>query len=325
MQTVKLVYRASRDPFSRDGLVAEGLRGFLDPAGDGGLLAHDLLEHCNGIEAIGSVHDELMALGGYWYVRGQHDQVSEQYFTSDPKDPLAREVARQVGLTTRASHRGFSSYAERKLPELRLVPNDEVREAPGENDAALREILALADGHTFGFTAYFKERSDDILHYMRKGYRLTAERFPDAKLANKLYWAIRDAAHGACVGARKGVSYELHYGDGKAELVQLTAPAPYETPPEITNLWRQLHTEQTQAAKTATEVDWEQAASLAKKYSAMSTAAYRKSLDGVVIDEFFDIKGFEPKSKKLPPRIKRTGKMHGPAHAQRNVYKEARA
>jgi hypothetical protein len=38
--------------------------------GDGFLLAHDIVEHVNGIQAVGSVGDELMALGALWYVRG---------------------------------------------------------------------------------------------------------------------------------------------------------------------------------------------------------------------------------------------------------------
>ena len=37
---------------------------------DGQVVAHDIVEHCNGIENIGSVEDELEALGAILYVRG---------------------------------------------------------------------------------------------------------------------------------------------------------------------------------------------------------------------------------------------------------------
>lgn len=38
---------------------------------DGVLIAHDLLEHQNGLSEIGTVWDELEALGGIWQVRGR--------------------------------------------------------------------------------------------------------------------------------------------------------------------------------------------------------------------------------------------------------------
>lgn len=44
-------------------------------ATDGALIAHDLIEHVNGAEAIGSIDDELEALGAIWYVRGQHGEL----------------------------------------------------------------------------------------------------------------------------------------------------------------------------------------------------------------------------------------------------------
>mgnify|MGYP001041463356 CR=1 FL=1 len=41
----------------------------------GETIAHDLLEHQNGIGAIGSIDDELEALGGVWFIRGQFGPI----------------------------------------------------------------------------------------------------------------------------------------------------------------------------------------------------------------------------------------------------------
>ena len=51
------------------GLKIKGMRATEGMAmGSGLLVAHDLLEHQNGLRAIGSVGDELEALGGIWHV-----------------------------------------------------------------------------------------------------------------------------------------------------------------------------------------------------------------------------------------------------------------
>jgi len=50
--------------------------------GDGRLMAHDLLEHLDGVAAVGSVADEILALGALWHVRGDRE-VTPQGLASD--------------------------------------------------------------------------------------------------------------------------------------------------------------------------------------------------------------------------------------------------
>ena len=45
-------------------------------ANEGLLVAHDLLEHVNGLNKIGSIDDELEALGGVYFVRGEYGVLS---------------------------------------------------------------------------------------------------------------------------------------------------------------------------------------------------------------------------------------------------------
>ena len=58
-------------------------RGFggMDAGIEGRLLAHDLLEHVNGLESIGSIDDELEALGGVWCVRGNTGLLGNEFYS----------------------------------------------------------------------------------------------------------------------------------------------------------------------------------------------------------------------------------------------------
>ena len=55
------------------------MRSSMDGIHSGQLAAHDLLEHVNGLDSIGSIDDELEALSGVWYVRGQSGRINNYY------------------------------------------------------------------------------------------------------------------------------------------------------------------------------------------------------------------------------------------------------
>jgi len=46
-------------------------------------IAHDLVEHVNGLEAIGTIGDELMALGAMWKCRGQWGDMQRTEYSSN--------------------------------------------------------------------------------------------------------------------------------------------------------------------------------------------------------------------------------------------------
>lgn len=61
---------------------------------EGGLIAHDIVEHQRSLGAIGSVEDELIALGALWQVRGSlgfPERETRNYYS--PDRTLASEVA----------------------------------------------------------------------------------------------------------------------------------------------------------------------------------------------------------------------------------------
>ncbi len=59
---------------------------------EGLLIAHDLLEHVQGVESIGTIQDELLAEGGIWFVRGQHGDITRRPSMHTPMEHLASDV-----------------------------------------------------------------------------------------------------------------------------------------------------------------------------------------------------------------------------------------
>lgn len=59
----------------------------IQGATEGRLVAHDILEHVNGLDCIGSVADEIEAIGACWHIRG-----SNGYFDRDPYTILAGDI-----------------------------------------------------------------------------------------------------------------------------------------------------------------------------------------------------------------------------------------
>ena len=67
-----LVLEAFQDPEHGEiGLRVQGAPEGANAALDGLTIAHDIVEHVNGIKEIGSIDDELEALGAIWFARGQ--------------------------------------------------------------------------------------------------------------------------------------------------------------------------------------------------------------------------------------------------------------
>ena len=77
------------------GWVIEELTDMFDQpsvARDGYLIAHDLIEHVNGVDEIGGIGEELQAMGGLWNTRGQHCDLNRRYGNMiTPHESVANE------------------------------------------------------------------------------------------------------------------------------------------------------------------------------------------------------------------------------------------
>jgi hypothetical protein len=211
MRYVRLV--AVCDEYDTDpGLVVKGtvMSEGMAADRDGTLVAHDLLEHQNGVHAIGPIDDELEALGGVWQVRGRWgDMVSAHPSRFSAEENIASDIIRMA----------------RDLDGAGWWPRiGKYRTRAHDEDEAFECILQYAregipkelDGEEmqdFPLEAYL----ENALHLMRRGYRKAERRFGERFQGINLFKAIKDAVNGARP-EWEGQEFILGYGEGEASL-----------------------------------------------------------------------------------------------------------
>jgi hypothetical protein len=193
MRTVYLVAR--EDEFDR----APGLQLRDMPQSDGAmsdrdgtLTAHDVLEHVNGAEHIGSIDDELEALGAAWYTRGQHggfDKRRASYF------PPAYHLASDLSRMGREFHDGADVDVE-AIPRTRAC----------DADADIDDVIARARDMLRDELRGEEQDSDRLELYwraararMRIGYRKAARKYRGCD-EWRLFWTVADAVADALRG-----------------------------------------------------------------------------------------------------------------------------
>lgn len=152
---------------------------------DGLLLAHDLIEHVNGLHKIGSIDDEIEALGSSYYIRGQTGQLRRDDFGSrySPEENYASDILNL-----------FMYYNDgvdfkTPIPKTRACIFDEAfKEILNIGKHQIKQELENEDIDR-GRLETFLHAS---LHYLRKGYRKAKKRFPNAYKINNLFFALAD-------------------------------------------------------------------------------------------------------------------------------------
>lgn len=194
-------------------------------ATEGLLIAHDLIEHQQGLRKIGTIGDELIALGGIWYTRGRWSDIS--------RDGGGSMHAPEVHIASDVTHMGrqyvtgynYGSRLHAKIP----------KRAP-ECDAAevFRDVLryALRDlREELRGEDYDRRRLALYLRYayrlMCKGYNMARRRF-EGKLkashyyANVIFWEIAEAVEPYARHCEyEGQRFRLSYGNGEARCSEI--------------------------------------------------------------------------------------------------------
>lgn len=218
MRYVRLV-AVSDEYDSTPGLIVKGTpqsEGMMADR-DGLLIAHDLIEHQNGARNIGTVWDELEALGGIWHARGRWgDMMSEHGQMHSPATHVASDI-------TRMFIEDWGS--ECPPPKHRLKAT-----RAHDHDEDFLEIIAIARHdipREYGDDE-FLNRDDleqylsEALHRMRTGFRKANRRFGSQFASNNQMRAIKRAVESVA----KHIDYEgqeflLSYGDGEATCREL--------------------------------------------------------------------------------------------------------
>lgn len=178
---------------------------------NGELTAHDVLEHQNGIANMGTVWDELEALGGIWQVRGRWgDMVREGVSYHSPQSNVASDITRmfsdfscdsdfgpgwrRVGTRAHIHDEDFRDIIEIARKGIAAEYTDMGNGSPDEDENGWSpELHALCEDYL-----------TLALHRMRVGFRKAERRFGDRFVGHSLFCDMRDAVKTAV----KHIDYE---------------------------------------------------------------------------------------------------------------------
>lgn len=150
------------------------------------LIAHDLLEHVQGVTSIGTVQDELLAEGGIWFVRGQMGDITRRPSMHTPMEHLAADVVNmgalylcntsiRVNTGNEQESYDIEETAQEFIEMCRPKIRDEMNGEPIDNDR-LDHYMSC------------------VYHLMCQGYELASKRFNDNScFANTMFWRIAEA------------------------------------------------------------------------------------------------------------------------------------
>lgn len=186
MKTVKL--QVQEDIATGElGLTVKAMKMIDTPmvANEGLLIAHDLLEHQNGVKNIGSIDDELEALGGVWYIRGLSNKMrkgsSATAYDTLPYDICSLGEIYMHGVNFRTP-----------VPNTRALDYDyEFGHIISSGIKKLREELDYCE-MTID-EVRLKAYEDACLHYMRRGFRKANRRYAGVYEASSMFWNVSNA------------------------------------------------------------------------------------------------------------------------------------
>ena len=168
---------------SLDGVVV--MESYPSVAMEGRLIAHDILEHQNGLHNIGSIGDELEALGGVWFVRGQWGDITRDHNVNSAEQHVASDVMNMAMLF--ADGVGFhypvpNTYSHYQDDSFQCII-----------DLGRKDYRAEWECSNEDNPPPIPEYFNACLHYMRSGYNKANRRFGNGSWSNNLFWEIAEA------------------------------------------------------------------------------------------------------------------------------------
>lgn len=165
--------------------------GMLSVAGQGLLIAHDLIEHQRGPEYIGGAADEMLALGGIWFTRGKLCDMSRTGVGSmfSPEDNIAAEYPQILRglLADQTWGPGFHEYVNTEVE----CTGDEWSVAEiHKKGMHLAEQEFDEDGWDGDLQPWMEELRTHGPALIQAGINLAYKRFENPINANNLFWNI---------------------------------------------------------------------------------------------------------------------------------------
>lgn len=185
------------------GLVPDGPNRHSDDVlsvmGDATGIAHDIVEHVNGLENIGTICDEFEALGAIWYTRGHLGDISRPPRAHGPEEDLIADLTRMYGELNRAE------YGEPSGRQPACNFDDDFREILR---GAAKEIRRDYCNELERLSTFLR----DAYHGMRLGAAKQQTKYSTTFHANRCFWNVYDAVQ-SCYRELEyeGQQFELHF------------------------------------------------------------------------------------------------------------------
>lgn len=182
--------------------------------GDGRLLAHDLLEHQNGLEAIGGIGEELQALGGIWFVRGQQSDIVRTPNVNAPYQHLASDVYRMA--------MDYAMGEEFDCPFAHGYAGED--EFEDDYKDIIREAVSVfRKEYDNDFDHDQKQRLkkywQNVKPFMRQGMAKAQERYQDdSAIANTLFWNVAAVVDDLTYEEGHEFTLTVNYETGEASI-----------------------------------------------------------------------------------------------------------
>lgn len=170
---------------------------------EGGLLAHDLVEHQNGFRKIGCPIDELEALGGVWHARGRHGDFPNRRFS--PAETLSNDVCQVAD--------DAYSWTPLGLKTRRHDYDEDFREILDHAGKSLRARHYDLD-EAFPIAVFL----DDALSLLRIGFNKANRRWGTGFKSNDTYRAVKRALEPYAKEAQEYYALRLHVSNGDARV-----------------------------------------------------------------------------------------------------------
>jgi hypothetical protein len=163
-------------------------------------IAHDLIEHQNGVHNIKSIGDELEAIGGIWHARGQWGDIRRDSYGGyySPEESISQDVYTLAALyitrvksfnwpqhKTRPHRWDDSFYSILEIAKPKILEQIE----SGDLKSYRIETELMRERYISRMNTFF----NDAIHYMRTGVRKAEKRFGEGPKANTLFWNIAEA------------------------------------------------------------------------------------------------------------------------------------
>lgn len=184
-----------------------GYEGFMADRGEAiSLIAHDIIEHQNGLASIGPVWDEMEAMGGIWHCRGRWGDIGNGHRSAE--ENIAADFMR---MGCELSFRGFDELGP-TIREPESDWEDAFHQIIEETRKGIRHEMQDEDWVRFPADLYY----DQMLHRLRRGYRKAKHRFGEGFESLNQFHAISREVQKACAWIDyEGQEFRLGWGKGK--------------------------------------------------------------------------------------------------------------